>query len=141
MSGGQTPIFGKLRRLSGRSTKPKPLTRKLDPVTRRPERKTRFFMCVFRWLFRRSRWLFRWIFGLNPQGIKTLWSSLGILICDYFGIRVLWFWGFSINWWFYVFGWWWPNGFELCSLCVGFSGQWCVCSLWVVALASSCRDA
>jgi hypothetical protein len=68
----------------------------------RPERKTRFFLCVFR----RNRWLFRWIFGLNPQGIKTLWSSLGILIYDYFGIRVLWFWGFSIDWWFSVFGWW-----------------------------------
>jgi len=44
---------------------PKPLTQNPTRWPVRPERKTRFFLCVF-----------RWIFWLNPQGIKTLWLSL-----------------------------------------------------------------
>jgi len=40
----QKPISGGLMCFSGRSTKPR--DPKPDPVTRRPERKTRFFLCV-----------------------------------------------------------------------------------------------
>jgi hypothetical protein len=41
------------------SRSPKPLTQKPDPWPVRPQRKTRFFLGLFRRLFRRNRWLFR----------------------------------------------------------------------------------
>jgi hypothetical protein len=70
-----------------------------EPVTRRPERKTRFFLCVFRWLFLRNQWLFRWICYENPWG-KILQPLMVYFVdwLDYCEIRVLWFWGFSMDW-------------------------------------------
>jgi len=51
------------------SRTPKPCDPKPDLVTRRPERKTRFFLCVFRQLFRRNQWL-------SP--VDLLWEILGV---------------------------------------------------------------
>jgi hypothetical protein len=69
------------------------------PVTRRPERKTRFFLYVFRRLFQRNQWLFRWICYENPWG-KILQPMMVYFVdwLDYCEIRVLWFWGFSMDW-------------------------------------------
>lgn len=63
MFGGSNDDFRRAKAIYGRSTKPKALTRKPDPVTRQ----TRFFQ----WLFRRFQWRFRrarsWISGGHHQ--------------------------------------------------------------------------
>jgi hypothetical protein len=78
---------------------PKPRDPEPEPMTRIPERKTRFFLCVFRRLFWRNQWLFRWICYENPWG-KFLQPMIVYFVdwLDYCEIRVLWFWGFSMDW-------------------------------------------
>ncbi|XP_062154908.1 uncharacterized protein LOC133862977 [Alnus glutinosa] len=50
---------------------PKPSDPEPDPVTRRPERKTRFFLCVFWRLFLRNQWRFSGEFAMKILGVKA----------------------------------------------------------------------